>query len=447
VALLESMSDSIDSKRPAPSATASSPSKEYPWQPVSKPLSEPMASALKRAAEAANKAEPAPAAFPADSSKLRPAAYSTPSAHGAASAPAPARETPRPNPQMVQPHPAAAKISPSVLDEIEIAPAFGTGAAAADPGPEPLLFATMQDEPEASGSSKKVLIIAAIVVLVTAGAYFYATKHPEIAPASLQKYLGKPGVSAPVQTQAPASAQPQPLAAAQTAAASPSSSSSSSTSSLPTIVTPAGTSNHGSDAANFQVDPIETSPATIHAGQEVKPSAGKAASSPVADTEIASSTPAPSNRVLTVAKSKPLVKTAAPAPEVVVPPAPLSLGVGSSTDKEIAGIANGATAAMPKAATAGAVKISQGVTQGLLVKRVPPSYPQSAKQMHIQGTVQLQANIGKDGSVSNVKSLSGDPALAHAAIEAVKQWKYRPYTLNNEPVEIQTQITVNFKLP
>jgi periplasmic protein TonB len=67
--------------------------------------------------------------------------------------------------------------------------------------------------------------------------------------------------------------------------------------------------------------------------------------------------------------------------------------------------------------------------------------------MHIQGTVQLQANIGKDGSVTSVKALSGEAVLSHAAIDAVKQWKYKPYTLNNEPVEIQTQITVNFKLP
>jgi protein TonB len=74
-------------------------------------------------------------------------------------------------------------------------------------------------------------------------------------------------------------------------------------------------------------------------------------------------------------------------------------------------------------------------------------YPQSAKQMHVQGTVQLQATIGKDGNITSVKALNGEPVLARAAIDAVKQWKYKPYTLNSEPVEIQTQITVNFKLP
>jgi protein TonB len=67
--------------------------------------------------------------------------------------------------------------------------------------------------------------------------------------------------------------------------------------------------------------------------------------------------------------------------------------------------------------------------------------------MRVQGPVQLQATINKDGNISNVKVVSGNAQLARAAVEAVKQWKYKPYYLNNEPVEIQTQIIVNFKLP
>lgn len=67
--------------------------------------------------------------------------------------------------------------------------------------------------------------------------------------------------------------------------------------------------------------------------------------------------------------------------------------------------------------------------------------------MRMEGSVQLQATIGKDGNISNLKIMSGDGILAHAAQDAVKQWKYKPYYLNGEPVEIQTQITVNFKLP
>ncbi len=67
--------------------------------------------------------------------------------------------------------------------------------------------------------------------------------------------------------------------------------------------------------------------------------------------------------------------------------------------------------------------------------------------MGIEGSVQLMATISKKGDISAVKVLSGDPSLARAAIEAVKQWKYKPYLLDGVPVEIQTQVTVNFKLP
>ena len=68
-------------------------------------------------------------------------------------------------------------------------------------------------------------------------------------------------------------------------------------------------------------------------------------------------------------------------------------------------------------------------------------------QMHIEGAVELVATISKSGDISAVKVASGNPQLARAAVDAVKQWKYKPYLLNGEPVEIQTQITVNFKLP
>jgi len=68
-------------------------------------------------------------------------------------------------------------------------------------------------------------------------------------------------------------------------------------------------------------------------------------------------------------------------------------------------------------------------------------------QMRIQGAVQLLATISKEGQISNLSVLNGDSILARAATDAVRQWKYKPYYLNGEPVEIQTQITVNFKLP
>jgi protein TonB len=93
------------------------------------------------------------------------------------------------------------------------------------------------------------------------------------------------------------------------------------------------------------------------------------------------------------------------------------------------------------------LSVSQGVSQGLLYKKVAPSYPQNALRMRIDGTVELLATISKDGNITHIKVLSGDAQLVKAATDAVKQWKYKPYLLNGEPVEIQTQVTVNFKLP
>jgi periplasmic protein TonB len=87
------------------------------------------------------------------------------------------------------------------------------------------------------------------------------------------------------------------------------------------------------------------------------------------------------------------------------------------------------------------------VSRGLLMKKVQPSYPTSALTMRIEGAVELQATISKTGDITHVKALSGNPQLTKAAIDAVKQWKYKPYLLNGEPVEIQTEVTVNFKLP
>lgn len=92
------------------------------------------------------------------------------------------------------------------------------------------------------------------------------------------------------------------------------------------------------------------------------------------------------------------------------------------------------------------VRVSSGVAQGLLATKVNPQYPQEAKDQHIQGVVVLQAIIDKEGNVEHLQLISGHPELAPAALEAVKQWKYRPYLLNGTPVEIATQVQVNFTL-
>jgi protein TonB len=86
------------------------------------------------------------------------------------------------------------------------------------------------------------------------------------------------------------------------------------------------------------------------------------------------------------------------------------------------------------------------MSEGDVIRRVQPAYPALARSARIQGVVVLQAVISRQGTIENLKVLEGHPMLVRAAIDAVSQWRYRPYILNNEPVEVETQITVNFSL-
>jgi protein TonB len=84
--------------------------------------------------------------------------------------------------------------------------------------------------------------------------------------------------------------------------------------------------------------------------------------------------------------------------------------------------------------------------EGNLIHKVQPDYPPLARQARIQGPVVLQAVISRDGAIENLQVVSGHPMLVQAAVQAVRQWRYRPYVLNGEPVEVETQVTVNFIL-
>jgi protein TonB len=112
----------------------------------------------------------------------------------------------------------------------------------------------------------------------------------------------------------------------------------------------------------------------------------------------------------------------------------------------IGGIVSSTPVAVPKIATPQRVRVSQGVSQGNLINQVRPVYPQIAKNARIQGAVVLQAEISKGGTIENLRVISGHPMLVPAALDAVKQWRYKPYYLNGEPVAVETTITVNFTL-
>jgi TonB family protein len=99
------------------------------------------------------------------------------------------------------------------------------------------------------------------------------------------------------------------------------------------------------------------------------------------------------------------------------------------------------TLAIPKK-----VNISAGVAVGMLVQKAPVHYPEDAKAAGVSGTVVLQALIDTEGHVSDIRAVSGPPMLQEAAIDSVRQWRYRPYLLNGQPVEVNTVVNVVFTL-
>jgi protein TonB len=122
-----------------------------------------------------------------------------------------------------------------------------------------------------------------------------------------------------------------------------------------------------------------------------------------------------------------------PTTEAVILPGP---------SKALTGVLS-ATATIPQLGT----PVSSGVIEGQPIRKVAPVYPQTAVPLRLEGAVVLRALITEDGKVRDVSVVSGHPMLVRAAIDAVKKWRYRPYLLNGKPVQMPTQITVNFKMP
>ena len=145
--------------------------------------------------------------------------------------------------------------------------------------------------------------------------------------------------------------------------------------------------------------------------------------------------------------------------EEAPPPMPASGGVvggvpGGIPGGQMGGVigsvisATSSLAAVPKfvPATPQRIRISAGVTKGLLIQRIEPPYPTLARAARVQGDVVLSAVIDTNGHITNLQLVSGHPMLVPAAIAAVKQWRYKPYLLNGQPVEVETTITVIFTL-
>ncbi len=407
--------------RPAPAAGTP----KFPWQPTAKPLAEPMASSLRRAAEAAAKTEAATQTEPSQSAppmgpgfvsaEDRLAASSGMSGgHGGAAAAAPAKEKPQPAPPGAAPlpKPVVHETETNVARREEPAASSSSSSMHAHEVTPPTFFPGGYDaDEEAGGKTKALIIVAAVVLLACSAGYL-----------SLRNTRGKNSPQTPSTQIAPAPANPGPAASvgktsAQAAPAEPEANE----------ITLAG----GANAAK----PPTPKPATKPAGKE---KAAAPAAEPAPEPEV-------TQRLIVRNDARRAAHPAAFAQEqdsVQEPKVDLNAAPDAKT---LAGISK-AVAAVPTPSPQ-VVKVSQGVMEGLILKRVQPRYPMQAMQMRIQGSVQLQATISKTGDITNLKVNSGDGILARAAQEAVKQWKYKPYYLNGEPVEIQTQILVNFKLP
>src|ERR1700677_1553461 len=106
----------------------------------------------------------------------------------------------------------------------------------------------------------------------------------------------------------------------------------------------------------------------------------------------------------------------------------------------------GAGPVIVKPSTPRTLSISSGVMAGNLLDKTVPQYPAIARAARIQGTVVLQATIAKDGTIQNLRVINGPPMLQQAAMDAVRSWRYKPYSLNGEPVEVETTINVVFNL-
>ena len=411
-----------------PSTATATATSKFPWQPFPK-MAEPMASALRRAAEAAGQIE-ATETIPAKSPVAPPALEKRPSAMSGAMfqaqghAAAPARAVEKPSPVAVAPAieeaPTVSKPPVREVSEPKAEKPIVDTTRADVPPPTFFPGAYDSDEVDGGGKTKAIVIVAAVVLLACSAGYLsWKNSSNKNAPAATKQ-------SAPATTAADAASTKDgaPGAAPQT-----------------------------TDITLGPSAPVPT--AAAHTTASAKPSAAKE--------------PAPAKESVT-AKGPAPAKESAPADEPEVTQrlivrsdtghtskpansqdqenvqAPSAMDVGSAADTKALANISSAPVNVPKPSPQ-MVRVSQGVMEGLLLKRVQPRYPTQALQMRIQGPVQLQATITKNGDIQNLKVVSGDAVLAHAAQEAVRQWKYKPYYLDGEPVQIETQILVNFKLP
>ena len=422
-------------------ATASIPA-EKPAQPkvvVSIPteVNETDADILEISDEVASPSIGAPEAKIAAAQPANLSASSAGAGSGAASAPAPARETKSSITTDIKSSTPAPESSAGKVADFSVETSSGDGASA--PAPAFTFGGNVSDGAKpASGGSKKTLLIVAAVLLVAAGGY-----------ALWMQWVRSSGAATPftqVSTPAAKTAAVVPTVAPRVApAAGPSATASapspvpSSTPNTEVAAQPTGAAKTSSNSDASDEEDAEKAPA--HPSKVNAKANSAKVSAPAADKAPETQAAEPAIVIKNNLSQKPVAKPAALEAEA---PSMTGIAAGSGSGALPSLVGGESNAPAP---VLGTLNVSQGVSRGLLVKKTAPVYPPSAVQMHIEGAVELVATISKSGDISAVKIASGNPQLARAAVDAVKQWKYKPYLLNGEPVEIQTQVTVNFKLP
>lgn len=405
-----------------PSAATATATSKFPWQPSPK-MAEPMASALRRAAEAAGQME-ATETIPAKSPVAPPAQEKRSSAMSGAMfqaqghAAAPARAVEKPSPVAVAPAieeaPTVSKPPVREVSEPKVEKPIVDTTRADVPPPTFFPGAYDSDEVDGGGKTKAIVIVAAVVLLACSAGYL--------------SWKNASNKSAPAAAKQSASATTTPAGAASTKDGAPAAPQTTDITLGPSAPVPA--------AAAHTTGP--TKPSAAKESAPAKEPVTAKGSAPDAEPEV-------TQRLIVRSDTGHTSKPANSQDQENVQ-APSAMDVGGAADtKSLANISS-APVNVPKPSPQ-MLRVSQGVMEGLVLKRVQPRYPTQALQMRIQGPVQLQATITKNGDIQNLKVVSGDSVLAHAAQEAVRQWKYKPYYLDGEPVQIETQILVNFKLP
>ena len=124
----------------------------------------------------------------------------------------------------------------------------------------------------------------------------------------------------------------------------------------------------------------------------------------------------------------------------------IDAGIGGPNGSGTNPFAHGAPVTVVHPPAPASIHLPSKLVEGNLIYKTIPQYPALGKAVHVEGTVELQATISKTGTIENLRVLSGHPMLRQAALDAVKTWRYRPYLLNGQPVEVETTVDVIFKL-